>query len=168
MSYYNKTFEGKEKASIKSLFNDYYFKTTICLSLAWFSINFIYFGQLVVLPFIFGKAKKSFSSYAYTVLGEAPSFLLSILLVDRPNFGRKNSLKYFFLLSSAMHFIFIFKPFIIFSSLARFFMKMCFQMLYPCTTESYGTLNRTLGFGFNSAIGRLGATIMPYLILPLI
>ena len=47
-------------------------------------------------------------------------------------------------------------------------MKMCFQMLYPCTTESYGTLNRTLGFGFNSAIGRLGATIMPYMVLPLI
>lgn len=45
---------------------------------------------------------------------------------------------------------------------------MCFQMLYPCTTESYGTLNRTLGFGFNSAIGRLGATIMPYVILPLV
>lgn len=122
----------------------------------------------MVLPFIFGKSHKSFSSYAITVLGETPSFILSILLVDRPNFGRKNSLKYFFGLSALCHLLFSFSPLILFSSIARFFMKMCFQMLYPCTTESYGTLNRTLGFGFNSAIGRLGATIMPYIILPLI
>lgn len=157
-----------ERAEFKSLFNKYYLKTTLYLSLAWFSINFIYFGQLVVLPFIFGKENKSFSSYTFTVLGEAPSFFLSIFLVDRQNFGRKNSLFYFFTLSALTHLLFSINPLTIFSSVARFFMKMCFQMLYPCTTESYGTLNRTLGFGFNSAIGRLGATIMPYIILPLL
>jgi len=102
--------------------------------LAWFSINFIYFGQLVVLPFIFGKNQKSFSSYAFTVMGEAPSFLVSLLLIDRPNFGRKNSLKYFFLLSAVAHLLFALFPITLFSSIARFFMKMCFQMLYPCTT----------------------------------
>lgn len=101
-------------------------------------------------------------------MGEAPSFLVSLFLIDRPNFGRKNSLKYFFLLSAVVFFLFILTPMTILSSMARFFMKMCFQMLYPCTTESYGTLNRTLGFGFNSAIGRLGATVMPYMILPLV
>ena len=41
-------------------------------------------------------------------------------------------------------------------------------MLYPFTTESYGTLNRTLGFGFCGAIGRFGSTIMPYVVVPLI
>lgn len=40
-------------------------------------------------------------------------------------------------------------------------------MLYPCTTENYGTFNRTLGFGFCSAVGRIGAFIMPYILLPL-
>lgn len=41
-------------------------------------------------------------------------------------------------------------------------------MLYPFTTESFGTLNRTIGFGFCSAMGRIGATIMPYIIFPLL
>ena len=41
-------------------------------------------------------------------------------------------------------------------------------MLYPFTTENYGTLSRTFGFGFCGAVGRLGSTVMPYIVLPLI
>ena len=41
-------------------------------------------------------------------------------------------------------------------------------MLYPCTTESYPTNHRTLGFGVNSAVGRLGAVLMPYIVIPLV
>jgi hypothetical protein len=37
-------------------------------------------------------------------------------------------------------------------------------MLYPLTTEMYPTLNRTLGFGWSSGIGRMGATLIPFLI----
>ena len=47
-------------------------------------------------------------------------------------------------------------------------MKECFQMLYPFTTESYDTLTRTFGYGFNGAVGRLGSTVMPYIVLPLL
>lgn len=47
-------------------------------------------------------------------------------------------------------------------------MKLCFQMLYPLTTESFGTLVRTTGFGFCSALGRLGSVIMPYMIFPIL
>ena len=166
--YYDSTSSGRAQAEFSTLFNKDYRQTTICLALGWFSINFIYFGQLVVLPFIFGKAHKSFTSYTLTVLGEIPSLLISMVLVDRPNFGRKNSLKYFFMGSAVMHLLFMLNPIVLFSSICRLFMKMCFQMLYPCTTESYNTLNRALGFGFNSAVGRIGATIMPYIILPLL
>jgi putative MFS transporter len=141
---------------------------TVSLTVCWFAINFNYYGQLTVLPFIFGKESNSFTSYILTILGEAPSFFLSLYLIDRPNFGRKKSMLYFFLLSAVFHFLFGFNQLIIVSSLCRFFMKECFQMLYPCTTESYGTFNRTLGFGFCSAIGRLGAFIMPYIVLPMV
>ena len=91
--------------------------------MCWFSINFIYFGQLVSLPFIFGKDDKSFGSYALTILGEAPSFFLSIYLVDKPNFGRKKSMVYFFLLSGIFHFIFAMDQIIIIGAICRFFMK---------------------------------------------
>jgi hypothetical protein len=125
---------NKEPASIKSLFDTDTIMTTVSLSVCWFAINFNYYGQLTVLPFIFGKEHKAFSSYILTILGEAPSFFLSLYLVDKPNFGRKKSLIYFFTLSGMFHFIFAFDQLIIVSSICRFFMKECFQMLYPCTT----------------------------------
>jgi putative MFS transporter len=88
--------------------------------------------------------------------------------VDRPGFGRKRSLTVFFGFSGLLHLLFTISPLTLFSSVSRFFMKLCFQMLYPFTTESFGTLNRTIGFGFCSATGRIGATVMPYIIFPLL
>ena len=96
---------------------------TVSLSVCWFAINFIYYGQLTVLPFIFGKENKSFTSYILTILGEAPSFIVSLYVVDKPNFGRKKSLMYFFFLAGVFHTIFSFKPITIVSSISRFFMK---------------------------------------------
>ena len=46
-------------------------------------------------------------------------------------------------------------------------MKNCFAFLYAITTESYPTHIRTLGYGFNSAVGRLGSFVMPYIMFPL-
>ena len=46
-------------------------------------------------------------------------------------------------------------------------MKDCYAMLYPFSTECYSTSNRTLGFGSASAVGRIGSTISPYILLPL-
>jgi len=46
-------FMNKEPASIKSLFNTEYFMATVSLAVCWFAINFNYYGQLTVLPFIF-------------------------------------------------------------------------------------------------------------------
>lgn len=55
----------------------------------------------------------------------------------------------------------------IFCFFARFFMKECYAMLYPYTTELYPTLLRTIGFGWASGVGRLGSFTMPYIIFPL-
>jgi len=46
---------NKEPATIRSLFDQEYFLVTISLAVSWFAINFNYYGQLTVLPFIFGK-----------------------------------------------------------------------------------------------------------------
>jgi putative MFS transporter len=89
-------------------------------------------------------------------------------MVDRPGFGRRRSLTIFFGMSGVLHLLFTFNRLTLFSSGSRFFMKLCFQMLYPFTTESYGTLNRTIGFGFCAAMGRVGSTIMPYILFPLL
>jgi hypothetical protein len=52
-------------------------------------------------------------------------------------------------------------------SLARFFMKDVFQILYPLTTESFDTRTRTKGFGACSGGGRIGAIVMPFVVMPL-
>jgi len=41
-------------------------------------------------------------------------------------------------------------------------------MLYPFTAESYPTLMRTIGFGWASGVGRIGSTIIPFIMFSLI
>ena len=56
---------------------------------------------------------------------------------------------------------------VLMGSLARFFMKDVFQILYPLTTESFDTRTRAKGFGMCSGGGRLGAIVMPFVVMPL-
>lgn len=46
-------------------------------------------------------------------------------------------------------------------------MKAIFQMLSPFTSESYPTSARSIGVAFNSCFGRIGSTLMPFIIYPL-
>jgi hypothetical protein len=110
----------------------------------------------------------NFASYAWTICGEVPTLIVSLLVVDRPGFGRRQSLTIFFALAGMLHLLYGLKQLTLFLSGGLFFMKLCFQMLIPLTTESYGTLNRTIGFGFCSAMGRVGGIIMPYIVFPLL
>jgi len=64
----------------------------------------MYYGQLAIMPFILHQASKSFSSYLFTILGEAPTILLSYFLIDVPFMGRKNSLILFYLLGTLFHY----------------------------------------------------------------
>jgi len=137
----------------------------------WFLINAMYYGQLVVMPFMLGKTTKSFLGYFLTLMGEAPSIIVSLYIVDVPSLGRKNSLVLTLMISTIFHVLcyVISKKHVSFiASSARFFMKQSFAMLYPFTAESYPTLMRTIGFGWASGIGRIGATIVPFIMFSLI
>jgi hypothetical protein len=52
-------------------------------------------------------------------------------------------------------------------SIARFFMKDVYQIIDPLITESYETGTRIKGYGFCAAMGRIGAVLMPYVVIPL-
>jgi hypothetical protein len=67
----DKYFVEGNRGSYKALFSDSFCWITIKLFTIWIMINSMYFGQLIILPFIFGKVNLSFSSYFITVLGEA-------------------------------------------------------------------------------------------------
>ena len=102
-----------------------------------------------------------------TVLGQLPSFIISLLLIDRVQFGRKYSILLFFLGGSAFHLSFAITSIVFMGSIARFFMKDVFQIIDPLTTESYETKIRIKGYGFCAASSRLGAVLMPYIAIPL-
>ena len=46
------------------IFRENYLKTTIILSINWFVINFIFYGQLFIMPFIFQRETGGFAHFA--------------------------------------------------------------------------------------------------------
>ena len=69
-------------------------------------INYIYYGQLSLIPFLVQSTGK-FKTLLSAILGEIPAIFLSLYLIDKPNFGRKRTLTIFFALSAATN-LFIF------------------------------------------------------------
>ncbi|CAD8072869.1 unnamed protein product [Paramecium primaurelia] len=65
--------------------------------------DMMYYGQLLILPFILGSKQKTFVDYLATVLGEIPSIILSLLIVEIPFLGRKNTIAISFFCATIMH-----------------------------------------------------------------
>ena len=51
--------------------------------------------------------------------------------------------------------------------MAKMLIKATFQMLYPFSSESYPTKTRSVAFALNSAVGRIGSSIMPFILYPI-
>jgi hypothetical protein len=102
-----------------------------------------------------------------TVLGELPSFLVPVLLIDRPEFGRKHSIMLFYFLGGLFYLLFAVSRQTLMGTAALFFIKDVIQVLHPLTTESYETKMRLKGYSFCVAMGKLGPVIMPYIVIPL-
>ena len=165
------TFKPHEQASVRMLFTKKCLPITLRLWVIWFTIIFFEFGSLVVLPFIFSNQQKGFGTILVAIAGELPSLFLAIFLIDLKNMGRKNSLTLCCLILTFLNILAYFlgssSIFSIILSIERFFMKNCFSMLIPLTSELYPTNYRTVGYGYATSMGRLAATICPYLLLSL-
>ena len=135
-----------------------------------FALIFIEFGQYVVLPFIIQTQKGGFSTLLLAIIGEIPAIIVSLYFIDKHNLGRKNTLS---ISLTAILFlnIILYKIsqdyFGLFISIERFFMKVCFSMIIPLTSELYATNYRTVGYGFATGVGRFAATISPFVLLNL-
>ena len=171
-NWHRSTFNKNDIASVRALFGPSYKRITICLWIMWSSLNFIFYGMIFILPFILvsldSSSHKGISGLAgvvITLLGELPSIIIAMFIIDDKRFGRRNSLIISFACSSIMfivsHQISV-EYFVEALSLSRFFVKMGFAMIYPLTAEVYPTSYRTAGVGFASGVGRIGASIMPW------
>lgn len=86
------------------MFNDKYKPSTVRLISSWFSVCFIYYGVMLLLPSIlqrvFSKTNDSQNfKYLFIVMisiVEVASFYLSSKIMDHPSIGRKKSVYYGF------------------------------------------------------------------------
>lgn len=101
------------------------------------------------------------------ILGEVPSIILTFNMIERNNFGRKNSLAIFFVVAALLNFSLVYVESIIIISISRLAMKSVLQILYPFTTESYSTTLRSNGLAFCIGMGRLANILMPIVVYPL-
>ena len=162
---------------VSSLFKDKYIRITLCMWLAWFGINFVFYGLVFILPFFLSEwdkmnqihhtAEHGILNLLITTAGEGASGILAYFMVETETFGRKYSLALGQVISAIACFIAYFISMdngvilIGLLTVGRFFGKMCFAVIYPLTAEIYPTILRTKGIGAASAVGRLASCIMP-------
>lgn len=99
------------------MFNDKYKESSIRLLSSWFSVCFIYYGVMILLPSILQRVFSGSSSnqnfkYLFIVvisIVEVAAFYLSSKIMDHPKIGRKRSVYYgFFTISIVTGLIFVF------------------------------------------------------------
>jgi len=171
----------KEKhtdSPIMEIFAKENLRITINLWIAWWVLNFVYYGILYVLPLVLARIKASSNpqsedklSYLdlfISVLGEVPSYILVLTIIEKKSLGRKNSLTITFAAAAFCCFgahLFVDSAFMLFVFLAKFFACSSFSFIYPLTSELYHTKCRTTGLGFASGVSRIGGIMMPWIIL---
>lgn len=158
------------RIALNEIWSKKYRRATICLSLLWFIIMFTYYGMFLWLPSVL--IKRGFSvvhSFGYTLimsLAQLPGYFLAAYLMGK--LSRKKVLGIYlvgtiigaFLFGTAQN-VFM----VVFSScLLSFFTLGAWGILIALTPTQYPMNIRGVGIGFTQSIGRIGATIGPYLI----
>lgn len=72
------------KIKFQEIFYKNAIKTTVMLSISWFAINFMFYGQLFIMPFMFESKESSvFTRFTQMISGEVPSILLTFNMIER-------------------------------------------------------------------------------------
>lgn len=158
------------RTALNQIWSKKYRRATVCLSLLWFIIMFIYYGMFLWLPSVL--IKRGFSvvhSFGYTLImsfAQLPGYFIAAYLMGK--LSRKKVLGIYlvgtiigaFLFGTAQN-VFM----VVFSScLLSFFTLGAWGILIALTPTQYPMNIRGVGIGFTQSIGRIGATIGPYLI----
>ena len=134
--------KGTEHAAapkLSTLWSGTFARRTAMLWMAWFGINFSYYGIFMWLPSIVFQqgftVVKTFEYVLIMTLAQLPGYYCAAWLVDV--IGRKYTLSMFLLISG---------------------------VLYTYTPELYPTAIRALGSGYAAGFGRIGSMIAPAMV----
>ncbi|NJE10458.1 MFS transporter [Thermococcus sp. MAR1] len=164
--------KGERKASIGDLWR-HYGRTTLMLTIAWFSIAFAYYGFFIWLPRFLSATLgitvfRSFQYFIITAIAQLPGYWSAACLLEK--IGRKKTLSYYLLLSGMAGVGFYLaassgnETAIVASAVAfSFFNLGAWGAIYAYTPELYPTAVRGTGTGWAGAMARIGGGIAPIL-----
>lgn len=160
--------------ALREVWSAKYRRATFCLSTLWFIIMFAYYGMFLWLPSVL--VMRGFSvvhSFGYTVLmslAQLPGYYLAAWLIGK--LPRKVVLTVYLLgtMLSAWAFGAATTETMILISGAwlSFFTLGAWGIMIAFTPGQFDVSVRGMGMGFAQSIGRIGATIGPYLVGSLI
>lgn len=166
-----------ERSGFKRLFEPDLRKRTIVVALAWFGINFGYYGVFIWLPTTVEASGLVGNIYLYFVLlglVQIPGYLSAAYLIDK--IGRRPTLGSYLLMSGVSTFLFAsalpgvtifglgvsgFWPFLIGLMAISFFGLGAWGAIYAYTPELFPTEVRATGNGFAGGVGKIAAVLGP-------
>lgn len=156
--------------TLKKIWSPEFRRATLCLSILWFIIMFTYYGMFLWLPSVL--IKRGFSvvhSFGYTLLmsfAQLPGYFLAAYLMGK--LSRKKVLGIYLIGTIIGAFLFGTAQTVWLVVLSRcilsFFTLGAWGIMIALTPTQYPIEIRGVGIGFTQSIGRIGATIGPYLI----
>ncbi len=157
------------RASVRSLWEPRYARTTALLWLIWFGISLGYYGVFTWLPQIFLERQMEFvRSYGYMVgitLAQIPGYVSAAYFVER--LGRRPTLGLYLLASGVFTLLFgaaqLPWVFVLMAVGMSFFVLGSWGALYAYTPEVYPTQLRATGMGAASAMTRVAGLLAPLL-----
>lgn len=96
--------------------------------------------------------------------------IVSLLIIDKEEFGRRKGLKLGYsicFLAFIIMYVFKDSSVIFCVTFQRFAQRLTWNFLNIIAMESYNTRIRTLGFGISNCIGKCAGTIAPFIFIPL-
>ena len=169
--------EISDKAGFRRLFDVDLRQRTIVAALAWFGINFGYYGVFIWLPTTVEASGLVGNIYLYFILlglVQIPGYLSAAYLIDK--IGRKPTLGGYLFLSGVSTFLFAsalpqvsifgfgvsgFWPFLIGLMAISFFGLGAWGAIYAYTPELFPTEVRATGNGFAGGVGKIAAVLGP-------
>ncbi|WP_338231564.1 MFS transporter [Companilactobacillus muriivasis] len=158
------------RLALKQIWSPEFRRSTLCLSILWFVIMFVYYGLFLWLPSILIQRNLSISrSFLYTFItsfAQLPGYFLAAYLMGK--ISRKKVLAIYIIGTIIGAFLFgtaqTEAMVLISGCLLSFFTLGAWGIMIALTPTQYPIELRGMGIGFTQAIGRIGATIGPYLI----
>ncbi len=149
-------------------------RPTVALWLAWFGINFAYYGAFIWLPTLLVERGfslvRSFEFTLWMTLAQLPGYAVSAWLIER--WGRRPTLAAFLAGSAVAAVLFAIAEshaaILGAGMLLSFFNLGAWGALYAATPEVYPTTLRATGAGWAAGFGRIASILAPLAVPPLL